>query len=94
MQKILFIIASWIIREIVVKFLVVAAVYASLVLLVPMVVGFITPFIGISSLNSAFAAVPDGAYFFFYYMRLDFGLPLEIAAFIAVFLIRRLPVIG
>lgn len=94
MQQILFIVASWIVREIVVKFLVIAAIYSVLVLLVPMVVGFITPYISTAGLNSAFAAVPDGVYFFFYYMRLDVGLPLEISACVAVFLIRRLPVVG
>ena len=94
MQQIVFIVVSWIIREVVLKFLVIAAIYAALVLLVPMVVGFITPYISTAGLNSAFAAVPDGVYFFFYYMRLDVGLPLLISASIASFLIRRLPVVG
>jgi len=94
MQQIFFIVVSWVIREVVVKFLVIAAIYAALVLLVPMVVGFITPYISTAGLNSAFAAVPDGVYFFFYYMRLDVGLPLLISASIASFLIRRLPVVG
>jgi hypothetical protein len=94
MQQIFFIIVSWIVREVVVKFLIIAAIYAALVLLVPMVVGFITPYISTAGLNSAFGAVPDGVYFFFYYMRLDVGLPLLISASIASFLIRRLPVVG
>ena len=94
MQQIIFIVVSWIIREVVLKFLVIAAIYSALVLLVPMVVGFITPYISTAGLNSAFAAVPDGVYFFFYYMRLDVGLPLLISASIASFLIRRLPVVG
>lgn len=94
MQQILFIVASWIIREIVIKFVVIAAVYAALVLLVPIAVGFITPFIGTASLSAAFASIPDGVYYFFNFLRLDVGLPLLISASIASFLVRRLPVIG
>ncbi len=94
MQQILFVVVGWLIREVVVKFLVIAAVYALLVLLVPMAVGYVTPFISTSSLSSLFAAVPDSVYFFLYFFRIDIGLPLCISAAIARFLIRRLPVIG
>lgn len=94
MQQILFIVAGWIIREVVIKFCVIAGVYALLVLLVPMAVSLVLPYIGTSSLTSLFSAVPDSIYFFFYFFRLDVGLPLCISASIARFLIRRLPVIG
>ena len=94
MPAILYALAGWILRQVVIKFVVIGAVYALLVLLVPMAVGYVAPFIGSSSLTSLFAAVPDSVYFFLYFFRLDVGLPLTISAFIAGFLIRRLPLIG
>ena len=94
MQAILYAVVVWVLRQVVVKFVVIGAVYALLVILVPMAAGYVSPYIGVSSLNSLFAAVPDSVYFFFYFFRLDVGLPLIISAFIAGFLIRRLPLIG
>lgn len=94
MQAIVYAVVVWVLREVVIKFLVIGAVYSLLVILVPMAVGYVTPYVGVSSLNSLFAQVPDSVYFFFYFFRLDVGLPLIISAFIAGFLIRRLPLIG
>jgi uncharacterized protein DUF2523 len=94
MQQILFIVAGWLIREVVIKSVVIAAMYAVLVIIVPIAIGFVTPYVGTGNLTSLFGSVPDAIYFFFYFFRLDAGLPMCISACVARFLIRRLPIIG
>jgi hypothetical protein len=93
-QAILWPIVSWLLRQIVIKFLVLGVIYEALVLLVPLAAGLVTPFISTSSLTSLFGALPDSMYFFFYLFRLDVGFPLVISANIAAFTIRRIPFIG
>lgn len=87
-------IISYIFREVVVKFVVLAAVFALLGIFVPMAVSFLVPHIGTASLNSAFSTVSPGVWYFLDFFGLSAGLPLIISAFVARFLIRRLPVIG
>jgi len=91
MQAILWAVLTFILREVVVKFTVFASIYAVLVLVVPMVVAQVAPFIGTSSLTSLFGAIPDGVYWFLYVFKFDVGLPLLISAHVAGFLIRRMP---
>lgn len=87
-------VVAWLLREVVVKFIVFAAVFALVDFLVPYVVGYIFPFIGVSNLNYAFDFVSPGVWFWLDFFNLAFGLPMIISAFVARFLIRRLPVIG
>lgn len=94
MQAILWPIVSWLLREVIVKFVVVAAVIAAVSFLAPVAVGLLSSFISVSGLSSAFAGIGPGLWYFILLFRLDFGLPLVISAFISRFLIRRLPVIG
>lgn len=85
---------SWVFRTVVVQFLVIAAVVSLVVFLVPYAVDQLSQFIGVSALTSAFSSLPEGVWYFVDLMRLDFGLPWVLSAFVARFLIRRLPVIG
>lgn len=94
MHAILWPIVTWLLRQVVLKFLVVAVIYEALVLLVPLAAGLVAPFISTGSLTSLFGALPDSMYFFFYLFRLDVGFPLVISANIAAFTIRRIPLIG
>lgn len=85
---------GWIFRDIVVKFLVLSAIFAVTAVLVPIVIGLIVPFINTAVLSNAFAQLPSGIWFFLDFFNLGFGLPLLISAWITRFVIRRLPVIG
>lgn len=87
-------VVGWVFREVVVKFVVFSAVFALVAYFAPKAVAIIQPFIGGGSLSSAFAGLGSNVWFFLDFFRLDLGAPLLISAFIARFLIRRLPVIG
>lgn len=97
MQAILAIFApmmSWMFRAVVIKFVVLTGVFAVLAIVIPKAVGLIAPFLGVTSLNSAFGGIDSGAWYFLDFFALDYGLPLLISAAVARFLVRRLPIIG
>lgn len=82
------------ISAVVVKFVVFAGVFALVGFLVPKVVGLLGPYVGTGTLTSAFNGLGPGVWFFLDFFALGYGVPLVLSAFIARFLIRRLPVIG
>lgn len=84
MQAILWPIISWLLREVVVKFVVFAAVFALVAFMVPYAVSYVSGFIGTSSLTGAFASLPAGVWYFLDLFRLDFGLPLALSAMVRV----------
>lgn len=85
---------SWMFRDVVVKFLVMGAVFLIVSELTPLVLGYLGNFISPNGLTSAFSGVPTGVWFFLDFFALDVGLPLLISAYVARFLIRRIPFIG
>lgn len=85
---------AWLVRSVFIKALALTAVFAVVAVAVPLAVGFLAPHIGLGGLNSAFAGISPGVWFWLDFFNLGFGLPLLISAFVARFLIRRLPVIG
>lgn len=87
-------VVSFLLREVIVKFVIFSAVFALVAFLVPIAVGYLAPHIGIGSLTSAFTGLGAGVWFFVDFLNLGYGLPLVISAAVARFLIRRLPVIG
>lgn len=85
---------GFLLREIIVKFTVFTAVFALLALLVPKAIELLAPYISTGALNSAFTGLPAGVWFWLDAFQLPYGVPLLISAWVARFLIRRLPVIG
>lgn len=94
MAALLWPIIQWVFRTVVVKFVVMAALFAVVGFLVPYVVGFMASFLNVDSLSSAFSSLPSGVWYFLDYFQVSFGLPLLISAWVSRFLIRRMPVIG
>jgi hypothetical protein len=94
MQALLWPIISWLLRTVVIKFVVLAGIVGAVSFLVPIAINYIGNFTSTTGLTAAFAALPDGVQFMALYFRIDYGLPLLISATVARFLIRRLPVIG
>lgn len=87
-------ILGFLFREVAVKFLIFTAVFALVAFLVPKAVAYLLPFIGTGSLTGAFVGLPSSVWFFIDFFNLAYGVPLLIAAHVARFLIRRLPLIG
>lgn len=87
-------VVTWVFREVVIKFIVFAALFALVAFLVPKAVGYLGSFLGTGGLTSAFSGIPSGVWYFLDMMQIGYGLPLLIAAYVSRFLIRRLPVIG
>lgn len=85
---------NWIFRGIVIKFVLMTGLFALLTFLVPLVIGYIAPFVGVANLTNTFAGLGSGVWFFLDFFALGYGVPLMISAYVTRFLIRRLPVIG
>jgi hypothetical protein len=91
---VLWLVVQWLLRAVVVKFVVMAAIFFVVSELMPLVISKVASFVSPTGLTGAFSGIPSGVWYFLDFFALDIGLPLIIAAYIARFLIRRIPVIG
>lgn len=85
---------AFLMREIVAKFVVFAAVFGLVAVLAPVAIGYLGPYLTGGSLSSAFSGLSGSVWFFLDFFNLGFGIPLLISAAVTRFIIRRLPVIG
>lgn len=84
---------NWLIRGVVVKFV----VFSALSYLISYIVAFMLDKIdlaSISGIGDLFNALPNGLLYYISLFRFDVGVPMIIAAFFLRFGIRRLPIIG
>ena len=94
MQALLWPIIVWLLRTVVLQFLVMGVVLVIVSKLMPVVLGYVSEFVSPGGLSQAFAGVSAGVWYFLDFFALDYGLPLIISAYVARFLIRRIPFIG
>lgn len=85
---------TWVFRTVVIKFVVMGAIFIVVSELTPLIVEFLGSLVSPSGLSSAFSGIPAGVWFFLDFFALDVGLPLLISAHVSRFLIRRIPFIG
>ncbi len=85
---------AWLLGEVTYKAVMLGVLYFIVSWLMPLVWSYCAPFMGVDSLTGLFNAIPDSVFFFMLGLRMDIGVPLIISAYIARFLIRRLPVVG
>jgi hypothetical protein len=87
-------VVSWIFRAVVVKFVVLVAVFALVNTLLPLAINYLAPFVSGAQLSSVFGGLDPGIWFFLDFFNLSYGIPLILSAYIARFMIRRLPIVG
>lgn len=87
-------VVAFVLREIIVKFVVFSAVFGLVAVLVPVALGYLAPWLGTSGLTNSFSSVPPSVWFFVDFFNLETGLPILLAALVTRFMIRRLPIIG
>lgn len=84
--------AVFLVRQIVVKGVILFAIFAVVAELTTVLVGLLPTNDG--GLASAFASLPSGAWYFLDLFQVTAGVPLVISAYVTRFIIRRFPVIG
>lgn len=85
---------SWLFRQVVIKFVVMAVIFIVVAELTPLVIEHLGSFVSPGGLTAAFSGIPAGVWYFLDFFALDVGLPLMISAHVSRFLIRRIPIIG
>ena len=93
MQALLFPVLSWFIRSVVVKFIVLGALFFVIQALMPRLLAQLAAW-SPSSISNGLAALSPGVWWILDKFALDLGIPLMLSAYATRFTIRRIPVIG
>lgn len=85
---------SWLFQHVVIKFAVFAACIALLAVVMPLAAAKLAPYVATSSFTSAFSGLSAGMWYWIDLFQIGTGVPMILSAYVARFVIRRLPVIG
>lgn len=87
-------VVTFILQEVFLKFVILAALFFIVVTLTPLIVTALGSMVSAAGLSSAFSGIPAGVWFWLDFAALDVGIPLLISAHVTRFIIRRVPVVG
>lgn len=84
-------IVGWLVKSVLVRFLVMFGLFFIMSELIPVLVSMLPTE---TNLNELFGLLPNSVWFFLNYFKISTGITLVISALLTRFLIRRIPVIG
>jgi hypothetical protein len=93
-QEVLFKVFRWLISGAQIKFVGFTFLFSIVSFLISKLTDYLTPYVGVNGLNSAFLGLTPNTWYFVNIFNLAYGVPLIIGAFVIRFLIRRIPIIG
>ena len=93
MQALLWPLISWFVRGVVVKFIVLGALFFAIEAIMPRLLAQLAVW-SPATISNAFTTLAPGVWWFLDKFALDVGIPLVLSAYVTRFTIRRIPVIG
>jgi len=82
---------SWFVRSVLVKFLIMFALFFVMSEFIPILVKLLP---NSTNLKDLFSLLPDSVWYFLNYFKIPTGITMIISALLTRFLIRRIPLIG
>lgn len=82
---------SWFVRSVLVKFLIMFALFFVMSEFIPILVKLLP---NSTNLKDLFSLLPDSVWYFLNYFKVPTGITMVISALLTRFLIRRIPLIG
>jgi uncharacterized membrane protein len=84
-------IVAWFVRSVLVKFLIMFALFFVMSEFIPVLVKLLP---SSTNLKDLFGLLPDSVWYFLNYFKVPTGITMVISALLTRFLIRRIPIIG
>lgn len=94
MQALLWPLVTWLVREVIIKFVVLTTMFLLVKVFSDVAIGYLTGWMDTSGISGAFGNLPAFVWYFVSVFKIDVGIQLMLSAYATRFLIRRLPVVG